>query len=148
MQKEKDLQFGFSEEKNKHEYLEKFFGKLNYTSDKYGKHFEFDKYNEKYFIELKSRKINHNQYSTLFFGKNKYLKGKKLLEANPELRIFYMWNCFDGIYYWEHGSSEYTEKISGRRDRGKIEENMCIHIQQKNINNITEFNNPQVDNID
>ena len=139
MQKEKDLQFGFSEEKNKHEYLEKFFGKLNYTSDKYGKHFEFDKYNEKYFIELKSRKINHNQYSTLFFGKNKYLKGKKILEANPELKIFYMWNCVDGIYYWEHGSSEYTEKISGRRDRGKIEENMCIHILQKDIHNITEF---------
>ena len=147
MEKDKDRQFGFIAEYEKHNYLEKFFGKLKLTKEKYGRYFEFDKYNDKYFIELKTRKINHNQYSTLFFGKNKYLKGKELLEANPDLRIFYIWNCLDGLYYWEHDSSKYTEKISGRRDRGKIEENMCIHILQKDIHNIREFIDPLVENI-
>ena len=41
-----------------------------------------------------------------------------------------MWRCYDGVYYWEHDSSEYTERISGRNDRGIIEEDKCIHIDQ------------------
>lgn len=130
LQKQNDLRFGFLNEKVIHKYLENYFGTLNNTADndKYGKHFEFDKYNDKCFIELKTRRIKHNQYPTLMFGSNKYNKAQELLRGNPELRIFYVWKCLDGCYYWEHDSSEYTERISGRRDRGRIEENNCIHI--------------------
>tara|TARA_B100000676_G_C17699585_1_gene640545 strand:+ start:61 stop:492 length:432 start_codon:yes stop_codon:yes gene_type:complete len=135
-QKQIDLRYGFKSEKEIHSYLEKTFGELKDTKDKFGKHFEFDKYNEKYFIEIKTRRINHRQYPTLMFGKNKYLKGEELLKKNPKLRIFYLWRCYDGVYYWEHNSSEYTEQISGRRDRGCIEESMCIHIATEYINHI------------
>ena len=135
-----DLNLGFRSEDEIHAYLENYFGTLKKTRDNinYGDYFEFDKYNDNCFIELKTRRIRHNQYHSLFFGKNKYLKGKKLLEQDPSLRIFYVWRCLDGCYYWEHDSSDYTEEISGRRDRGTIEENLCIHINQKNLKKLEE----------
>ena len=134
-----DLNFGFQSEKNIHSYLENYFGELKETKEKYGSHFEFDKYNENYLIELKTRRIKHNQYHSLFFGKNKFIKGEELLKENPELKIYYLWRCNDGVYGWLHDSTEYTEEISGRRDRGKIEENLCIHISQANIKHIKEL---------
>lgn len=138
--KSQDLRFGFQSEKDSHAILSQVFGELKDTKDKYGTHFEFDKYNDNYFIELKTRRIRHNQYDSLMFGKNKYIKGEELLKENPELEIYYIWRCNDGIYYWKHGSSDFTERISGRRDRGCIEENMCIHIKIKDINHISNLN--------
>ncbi len=139
-QKSIDLNLGFRSEEEIHSYLENYFGSLRKTKDNinYGKYFEFDKYNDYCFIELKTRRIKHNQYHSLFFGKNKYIKGQTLIEENPNIRIFYIWRCLDGVYYWEHGSSEYTEEISGRRDRGKIEENVCIHISQVNLTKLED----------
>ena len=134
-----DLNFGFQSEKDIHSYLENYFGELKETKEKYGYHFEFDKCNEKYLIELKTRRIKHNQYHSLFFGKNKFIKGEELLKENPELKIYYLWRCNDGVYGWLHDSTEYTEEISGRRDRGKIEENLCIHISQANIKHIASL---------
>lgn len=137
--KKQDLRFGNYNERIIHNNLEKYFGKLLNTADKYGTHYEFDKYNDKYLIEIKSRRINHNQYKSLMFGSNKYKKGKELLKDNPELRIFYIWNCLDGCYYWEHDTTEFTEELSGRRDRGKIEEDMCVHIDTKHLLKLDEL---------
>ncbi len=141
-QKELDLRLGFRSEEEIHSYLENYFGTLKRTKDniEYGKYYEFDKYNDKCFIELKTRRINHNQYHSLFFGKNKFLKGEELKASMPGIHIFYLWRCLDGVYYWEHGSSEYTEEISGRRDRGRIEENTCIHISQDNLTKLDRIN--------
>ena len=50
----------------------------------------------------------------------------------------YTWRCDDGVYHWEHDSSEYTERISGRRDRGRSEEDMCLHIEQQYIKRLDE----------
>ena len=131
--KEIDLSFGFKSESDIHEILEEYFGTLKNTKDIYGSHFEFDKVNDEYFIEIKTRRINHNQYDSLFFGKNKFVKGNELIEENPEVRIFYLWKCYDGIFGWEHDSSPYSIKIQGRCDRGRDEYNECIDIQQKYI---------------
>ena len=137
--KENDLNFGYKSESDIHEILEEYFGTLKNTQDIYGKYFEFDKVNDNYFIEIKTRRINHNQYDSLFFGKNKFVKGKELLEENPELRIFYLWKCCDGIFGWEHNSSPYSIKIQGRCDRGRDEYNECIDIQQKYIKPLNEL---------
>jgi len=67
------------------------------------------------------------------FGKNKLIKGDQLLDENPNLRIFYIWNCYDGLYFWEHRSSPYTIQYSGRRDRGRDEYSDCIHVENKYI---------------
>ena len=130
-----DLNFGFKSEEEIHVILEEEFGKLLRSSKnpEMGKYYEFDKYNEDYFIEVKTRRIKHNQYPSLFFGNNKLIKGDELLKKNPNLRIFYLWRCNDGIYGWEHKSSEYTIEKRGRCDRGKDEFDDCVDIKQKYI---------------
>lgn len=130
-----DLNFGFKSEEEIHVILEEEFGKLLRSSKnpEMGKYYEFDKYNEDYFIEVKTRRIKHNQYPSLFFGNNKLIKGDELLKKNPNLRIFYLWRCNDGIYGWEHKSSEYTIEKRGRCDRGKDEFDNCVDIKQKYI---------------
>jgi hypothetical protein len=132
---QKDLSFGFKSENDIHFILEEVFGKLFKSSlnPELGKYYEFDKYNEEYFIEIKTRRIKHNQYESLFFGKNKLLKGDELLKKAPHLRIFYLWKCNDGIYGWEHRSTEFDTCKRGRCDRGKDEFDDCIDIKQKNI---------------
>ena len=51
-QKKIDLYFGFQSEDKIHKELEETFGELKNTCDNenYGKHFEFDKYNDKCFL--------------------------------------------------------------------------------------------------
>tara|TARA_Y100001972_G_C7633273_1_gene317911 strand:+ start:861 stop:1322 length:462 start_codon:yes stop_codon:yes gene_type:complete len=131
----KDLSFGFKSENEIHEILEETFGKLfkSKLNPEMGEYYEFDKYNEKYFIEIKSRRIKHDQYNSLFFGKNKLIKGEQLLKKCSNLRIFYLWKCIDGIYGWEHKSSEYKICKRGRNDRGINEYDDCIDIKQKYI---------------
>ena len=133
--KRNDLNFGFKSEEESHSILEGVFGKLLRSSKnpEMGNFYEFDKYNEDYFIEVKTRRINHNKYQSLFFGKNKFIKGEELLKKSPHLRIFYLWRCNDGIYGWEHKSTDYTIEKRGRWDRGKQEIDDCVDIKQKNI---------------
>jgi hypothetical protein len=137
----KDLKFGFKSEKDIHKILEDKFGELKNTADdeKYGKYFEFDKYNDNYFIEMKTRRILHNQYPTLFFGENKLKKGDKLLQENPHMKIFYLWKCNDKIVYWQHRSSPFNICPRGRWDRGKQEIDDCVDIQQKYIKSLDKL---------
>ena len=62
--KRNDLNFGFKSEEEIHVILEEEFGKLLRSSKnpEMGKYYEFDKYNEDYFIEVKTRRIKHNQF--------------------------------------------------------------------------------------
>ena len=140
-QKQADLKLGFQSEKDIHHILETKFGLLKNTSDNkdMGMYYAFDKYNDKCFIEIKTRRINHNQYPTLMFGLNKYEKGCELIKKNPSLRIFYMWKCYDGLYYWEHDESLHEIKFSGRVDRGIDERNNLIHIKQANIHSFNDL---------
>jgi hypothetical protein len=134
-QKINDLEYGFRSEEEIHGILEEQFGTLFRSSKnpEMGKFYPFDKYNEEYFIELKTRRILHDKHETLFFGLNKLEKADNLLKKNPFLRIFYLWRCKDGIYGWEHRSSEYKICKRGRNDRGIDEFDDCVDIKQKYI---------------
>jgi len=137
----KDLSYGFKSENEIHSILEEHFGTLfkSKLNPEMGKYYEFDKYNEEYFIEIKSRRIQHDKYPTLFFGENKLIKGDEILKKCPHLRVFYLWRCQDGIYGWEHRSSEYTICKRGRNDRGIDEYDDCIDILQKYIKPLEEL---------
>jgi len=137
----KDLSYGFKSENEIHSILEEQFGTLfkSKLNPEMGKYYEFDKYNEEYFIEIKSRRIPHDKYPTLFFGENKLIKGDEILRKCPHLRVFYLWRCQDGIYRWEHKSSEYTICKRGRNDRGVDEFNDCVDIDQKYIKRLEEL---------
>lgn len=137
----KDLNYGFKSENEIHSILEEHFGTLfkSKLNPEMGKFYEFDKYNEEYFIEIKSRRIPHDKYPTLFFGENKLIKGDEILKKCPHLRVFYLWRCTDGIYGWEHRSSEYTICKRGRNDRGIDEFDDCVDILQKYIKPLEEL---------
>ncbi len=140
-QKQIDLRFGFKSENDIHEYLETYFGKLLRTEENkdMGKYYEFDKYNEDVFIEMKTRRIKHNQYNSLMFGFNKLKKGRELQKANPNLRIFYLWRCLDGVYYWEQDTTAHKIIYSGRTDRGKDEMDDLVHIATEDLKPLAPF---------
>ena len=136
-----DLKFGFKSEEDIHGFLEQHFGFLlkSKLNPEMGEFYEFDKYNDSFFIEMKTRRIRHNQYDTLFFGQNKLIKGDEILKKSPHLRIIYLWRCNDGVYGWEHRSSPFEIRKRGRWDRGKEEIDDCVDIKQKYIKPIQEL---------
>ncbi len=140
-QKQIDLKYGFKSEEEQHEYLETIFGTLlrSKNNPEMGEYYEFDKYNDSFYIEMKTRRIKKRQYPTLFFGKNKLIKGDEILKKNPNLRIIYLWRCNDGVVWWEHRSSPFEIAQRGRCDRGKDEFDDCVDIEQKYIKTIDEI---------
>jgi len=132
-QKQKDLLFGLSEEVRIKSQLEEKYGKL-VKLDKYN---NYDYFNDDYFIEIKSRRIKHDKYKTLFFSKKKLDKAKKILESG--FRIVFIWNCIDGLYSWEYTGSnddEYFIAYGGRCDRGKDEYDELVNVKVRYITNI------------
>lgn len=140
-QKKRDLILGYKSEADVHPFLETFFGPLLNTEDNLdmGLFYEFDKYNDTYMIEIKTRRIRHNRYESLFFGENKFKKGEELLKENPKLKIYYLWRCEDGLFGWLHNSTPFRRMERGRRDRGKREINTCIDILQEHIKPINNL---------
>ena len=116
-----DMSFGFSEEDRIQPILEKQFGELT-KLDKYN---PFDFENEDYIIEVKSRRINHNKYNTLMFA---YSKIEKLEGYEDEKIAIFVFNCDDGIYYWEQNSEECFHKKGGRFDRGRPEVQLLTNV--------------------
>lgn len=141
-QKMKDLKDGEETEERIHPELEKYFGKLYNTrdNDKFTKFYEFDKYNDEYYIEIKGHHRNYSDKTikTMFFGENKYNKGCELLKYKPDLKIIYCWACLDGIYYWPHNYSNALFDKRGRKNRGKDEMDDCVIIYKSYIRPISE----------
>lgn len=94
MQLEQDVKFGLTEEKKVKPLLENHFNiKLNQNTQFSTIDFE----NSNYLFELKSRRINHNQYYTAFISKNKIDYFEK---SNKNCYI--VWNYLDGIFYLKY----------------------------------------------
>ncbi len=133
--KQKDLNFGLKQEEIQQEKIENKYGKLH-KLDRFN---NFDYYNEQYYIELKSRRIKHNQYSTLFFNKKKLDKANEVIKKG--YKVIFIWNCIDGLYCWEYTGEnkqldEYYIAVGGRCDRGKDEYDDLVNVKVKYITNI------------
>ena len=127
-----DLEFGAKSEDRTKAIIEKFLCiTLKSSSDKYA---VFDYYNDKTFIELKTRRIKHNQYKSLMFGYNKFKKG--LEHINDGKDVYFFFNCLDGIYYWKltnESKSNITIGTGGRWDRGKQEIQQLVFVGTQNL---------------
>ena len=137
--KQNDLVVGEKSENEMITYFSKFFGKLDFTS----KYDNFDFYNDEFYIELKTRNINHNQYPTLYFSESKFYKGLHLVEKHNK-RIVFIWRCNDGCYYWELKKDNYEQEgfmaLGGRTDRGKNEIYNLFNVKCEFIKSLEEFN--------
>tara|TARA_R110001632_G_scaffold233129_1_gene376968 strand:+ start:17521 stop:17940 length:420 start_codon:yes stop_codon:yes gene_type:complete len=130
-----DLKYGNYNESRVHPILEETFGDLinNNVKDKYAK---IDFKNKEYAVEYKRRRINFGQYPTLMFNMNKIVKGKEYIARGK--RVFYIWECNDGMYYWELGG-EFTEGKGGTTRRGCNEIGDVAHIKNSEINKLSNL---------
>lgn len=117
-----DFNFGVKNEEKLLETLSKKYNNLKLT-DKYC---PYDYENEGTLIELKSRRINHNQYETTMI---QYKKIEYFLKSSK--KCFCYFNFLDGLYYFEINKGN-VEKcsigIGGRADRGRVESYKMLYI--------------------
>jgi hypothetical protein len=87
-----DIKFGLEKEVESITIIQNFFncGELKKTS-KFG---IIDFYNSTHYIELKSRRITHDQFDSAIIGKNKIDYFKRLKQ-----QCYIVYNYIDGIYY-------------------------------------------------
>ena len=82
--------------------------------------FDYIDTNKKVLIELKSRRVNKNQYSTTIVPEKKYLCGVE--KSSQGWRVIYVFNFIDCISYIEPDPNKnYVVRKQGRKDRGKLE---------------------------
>ena len=127
IQYQKDLEFGHKEEIRIKLILEEYFGLLNIL-DKYN---PFDFENEKYLLELKSRRIPHNKYDTAMVNYSKLLR-----TSNSEKERIIIFNYSDGLFFWKVNSDEYEIGKGGRNDRGVEEYYTMAYVKKESLQNI------------
>ena len=124
LQYQRDLEFGHKEEIRIKEILEKYN--------------PFDYENDKYLIELKSRRINHDKYDTAMINYSKLLRTSK-----SEKERIIVFNYEDGLFYWKVNSDEYEIGRGGRNDRGIVEVYTMAFIKKESLQNLN--NHPQLE---
>tara|TARA_R100000231_G_scaffold37543_1_gene32923 strand:- start:5670 stop:6080 length:411 start_codon:yes stop_codon:yes gene_type:complete len=106
--------------------IEKMFNTEFYFTEK--KHyFDFIDIDDKIYIELKTRRIKHNQYPTLYFS---YAK-KKFIDRNPYYDYYIFFKCLDGIFYFKYDEYKIFTSYGGRKDRGKDEYKKVCNVYTK-----------------
>ena len=125
---QKDLDFGLSNEVSILSMLRKFIDPtLEKTTNQYD---PFDYRSRNCFVELKTRRICHNQYSDIMIGAN-----KMRIALNTDKDVYFVFSCLDGIYYWRFNRDEYAtsvkHRIGGTTRRGYDESIECCFIDTK-----------------
>ena len=132
--KQEDLKFGIESEVDIFDILKEKFPSIKKKKVK-NDPFDFDINNG--VIELKTRRIKHDRYETLFFGKNKFDKG--CLYQCEGMRVYYVFKCLDGIFIWEQNDTECFHKKGGRFDRGRPEVQMLTNVPTEHLKKLEDF---------
>ncbi len=122
----KDLKFGNKNEKIMCRKISKAMGiKLKPYKDAFSI-FDFRDEAKKVVVELKSRRIRHDQYTSTFVGHNKILEGFRLIADG--WKVFIVWKFNDKVRYYELVSKAQFDKecwvdvgALSRWDRGRNE---------------------------
>jgi hypothetical protein len=85
----------------------------------------------KTYVEIKTRRCNHNSYNDIMIGKNKVefcLKSKKA--------CYLAWNFNDGVYYWKVNKADVEAgkvfyAMGGRTDRGVDERKEVAYVKRE-----------------
>jgi hypothetical protein len=124
-----DLQFGLLHENLVKKGIDEKFGEgFEKTEDPFHP-WDFTR-NSTEFIELKTRRCNHNTYPTTMVGYNKI----KYAQSNPEATYKILFKFKDGLYSYDlDPTAEYAKKTGGRCDRGKPEFAYYCYIPIENL---------------
>ena len=119
---------------NEEKYLESLSKYFNTTFKKYDNNYSLlDFYSDdKKFIEMKSRRINHNQYPTAIFNAHKIDEFNRI-NINNDSKFYIVFVYLDGIYYIEYNKEIFTKfemkKFKRFEREGKIDYlNFCYFI--------------------
>lgn len=98
-------------------------GDIEKTKDKYA---IFDFENADTLIELKSRRIRHNQYDDMMIGANKIVAASKTHKD-----VYFVFNCSDGVFYWKYDkdTDDVSFRFGGTMRRGYDERCECAFIK-------------------
>lgn len=130
--KKRDLQMGFSNEKKLLPKFKKIFGDDLEQNNQFD---IFDYENEKYQIELKTRRIKHNQFYDLQVGLNKL---EMAFQTKDKISVI-VWDCIDGLYYWIPKAKQFSVRLGGTNRRGRLEEKLCAFVPYKYIKPLDDF---------
>lgn len=117
--KEDDVKFGLDKEIEQLEIIRDIFcSKLKKTNDKW---FVFDYSCEDCYVELKSRRCNHDKYPDTMIGLNKINYC-----SHTKRPVYFCFSFEDGLYYWKYNKEDIdngnvTIRKGGRTDRGMDE---------------------------
>tara|TARA_R100001079_G_scaffold109163_1_gene81205 strand:- start:17 stop:427 length:411 start_codon:yes stop_codon:yes gene_type:complete len=129
-----DLDFGLNQEDKLLPFFKKYFNNNNIKKTNKNNFFDYEC--DELMIELKSRRINHNKYDSLIFGKNKWDKGKDYINDGKD--VYFIFNCNDGIFLYKQDLSKPPIfKQGGRFDRGRPEIQELTHIP---VSDLTKIN--------
>lgn len=131
--KKKDLQMGIAEEKKLLPKFKQIFGNNLEQNNQYS---IFDYENENFMIELKTRRIRHDEFYDLQIGLNKL---EVAFQTKNKTSII-VWNCIDGLYYWIPKAKQFSVRLGGTNRRGKLEKKLCAFVPCKYIKPLEEFN--------
>jgi len=143
---DEDYKFGIEGEMFSQPHLEKKYGKLKKT-----KQFDaVDFYNRNYWIELKSRRYNHDAFDYcggLFFNYEKiekveYFNRKRKEIGRKQRKVIFAFNCYDGLYIWNYDGGQYTTGEGGRTDRNCDETGKVAKVLSKDMILIEKKENP------
>ena len=114
-----DRAFGVAEEDKQFDTLRAHFGEdLVKIQSRYS---VMDFKNENSYIELKSRRCNHDTYPDTMIGETKLKYAEK--RGTP---TYFVFNFQDGLYYWKYNKEDIEGgkvgiREGGRFDRGRVE---------------------------
>lgn len=117
--KQNDLKFGLKGEQDCIDIVRNYFDKeLKKDNNNF---FVFDYSCKNCYVELKSRRCNHNTYPDTMVGKNKLDYA-----SNTDKEVYFVFSFFDGMYYWKYNTEDLANgnvsfRKGGRVDRGKDE---------------------------
>jgi len=123
-----DRKFGTSEEDKQLDKLKTAFGDdLEKIQSRWSR---MDYKSSNCYVEMKSRRCNHNTYETTMVG-----EGKLKYAEKREVPTYFAFNFQDGIYYWKYNKEDIengkvTFSEGGRYDRGRIEKDMYAYIEK------------------
>ena len=112
-----ELKFGVEAEGIIKPILEKYTGLLD-TTPQYD---NFDFVSDQFTIELKTRRNTKAKFYDTIIGKCKFEKAEEILRDRPDMRILFVFNFTDGIWYWEYDAkvaNNFGERLIKRRDLG------------------------------
>ena len=132
----KDLKYGLQMESELHQKFNQTFGILKRTS-----HSDpFDYINNKFVIELKSRRCAINSHPTMMFNESKLRHACRHLQNG--LRVIFIWSLRDNIWCWEMTTKNSFQIIIGtnvRVDRGEYESAKVARIPIRYLHLLKSF---------